>query len=123
PHYAIKSFPNSKICNVFKHFDCASSNEIDFILKLNKDPENIIYANPTKRIADIKFALDHNVNIFTADSIEECQKILNIDNTSKIIMRLSVPDMGATVRFSNKFGVDNFDYGTQIVDLLIDNHN
>jgi len=108
PYYAIKSFPDPKICSMFSHFDCASSSEIKQVLKLNKNPNNIIFANPSKRINDLNYASDNKVNLLTADSLEECQKIININPNNKIILRISISEIGnVNTVFSNKFGIDN----------------
>ena len=37
PHFAVKSFPDPKICNEFTYFDCASAGEIKMIQQINKN--------------------------------------------------------------------------------------
>jgi ornithine decarboxylase len=120
PHYAIKSFPDTEICKVFTNFDCASSNEMQKILDLGIESKKIIYANPVKRPSDIKYAASKNINVTTADSIEECKKILSIHPNCKIVLRIAADDKNASnVSFSAKFGIPNIHEGKIIVDELI----
>jgi ornithine decarboxylase len=118
PHFAVKSFPDPKICSEFTYFDCASAGEIKMIQEINKNTNNIIYANTCKRPIDIKYALDNKVNLFTLDSVEELEKLQNIDENFKFLIRLSVDDSTSKVRFSNKFGVSELDEYKKIIQKI-----
>ena len=115
PYFAVKSFPDPKICNEFTYFDCASTGEITMIQNLGKSASNIIYANPCKRPIDIKYAYNNNVNLFTLDSVEELNKLQDITENINFLIRISVDDTKSKVRFSNKFGVSDLDEYNKII--------
>lgn len=106
PYYAIKANPDPLIIKKMKYFDCASGNEIRKVLELDKNPKNIIYANTAKRESDILSAKCLGIEIMTADSSLEIEKILKIYPTCGIVLRICPNDEGAlNTKFSSKFGV------------------
>ena len=77
PYYAVKSLP---LENIIKHlasstvnFDCASSSEIASVLKFS-NPQNIVFANPSKSLDDIKYANDRNVNVMVVSNCKLLKK-------------------------------------------------
>lgn len=56
-------------------FDCASKGEISKVMSFGVHPEAIIFANPTKPVVDLKFALKMNVDLMTVDGGFELHKI------------------------------------------------
>ena len=123
PHFAVKSFPEPKVCNEFTYFDCASAGEIKIIQDLNKSTSNIIYANTCKRPIDIKYALNNNISLFTLDSVEELDKLQNISENFRFLIRLSVDDSTSKVKFSNKFGVSELDEYKKIIEKINPNNH
>jgi ornithine decarboxylase len=123
PYFAVKSFPEPKICNEFTYFDCASAGEIKMIQDLQKSTNNIIYANTCKRPVDIKYALNNNVNLFTLDSVEELTKLQDISENINFLIRLSVDDSTSKVKFSNKFGVSELDEYKKIIEKINPKNN
>jgi len=124
PHYAIKALPDNKICNFFEHFDCASANEFNQILKLGKNPDNIIYANTAKRMDDIVKAKEVGVKLVTVDGIHECVKIMELYPECGIVLRIATSDEGAQfTKFAHKYGVVNFKNACSIIDYLMINNN
>ena len=106
PYYAIKANPDPLIIKKMKYFDCASGNEIRKVLELGKNPKNIIYANTAKRESDILSAKCLGIEIMTADSFLEVDKILKIYPTCGIVLRICPNDEGAlNTKFSSKFGI------------------
>jgi ornithine decarboxylase len=57
-------------------FDCASAGEIEKVLSLKVNPNRIIFANTTKQLRHIEFALKNNINLMTFDNEDELQKIV-----------------------------------------------
>lgn len=51
------------------NFDCASQGEIDTVLGLGVRPDRIVYANPCKAAAHIRYAATVGVNLTTFDSM------------------------------------------------------
>jgi ornithine decarboxylase len=118
PFYAVKSLPDKRVIKRLTHFDCASKDEIATIIEEGIAPENIIYANTTKTVPYIKYAINNKIDIMTADSLSECEKIINIDKNIKIVLRLAVNDSGAKTSFSNKFGITDMEEFAIIVDYI-----
>lgn len=56
-------------------FDCASKAEIAKVLNFGVAPQSIIFANPTKSIAHLRYATEMNVTAMTVDCDFELQKI------------------------------------------------
>ena len=85
-------------------FDCASLGEITLVLRLGAAPTDIIFANPSKPVEAIVFALTNGISRMTYDSTNELDKILDVmaslrgDGTAYIdphmVLRLRVPVSG-----------------------------
>lgn len=60
PFYAVKCNPEPGLLRLLMAlgtgFDCASKGELDMMLKLGVHPSRIIFAHPTKRPCDIRYA-------------------------------------------------------------------
>ncbi len=112
PHYAIKCNPNihllKKIAKMGSGFDCASLTEIEHVLKINVEPQKIIYSNPCKYEEDIQYALKNKVYNIVFDSLEELHKIHDIAKSKlrdiKLIMRIYANDKEARFQLSKKYG-------------------
>jgi ornithine decarboxylase len=106
--YAVKCSPDPVLLKLLAcnntGFDCASRHEMEIVLSLTR-PENIIFANPIKSIADILFAKKHGVKKLTFDNVEELKKIKIHYPEAELIIRLLVNDSGSTMPFGKKFGV------------------
>ncbi|EKX33132.1 hypothetical protein GUITHDRAFT_81731 [Guillardia theta CCMP2712] len=108
PFYAIKCNNDSFICKLLAlsgcGFDCASKPEIEFALNMGVEPERIIYANPCKAEAMLRYAKDKGVRKMTADNVEELHKIASIFPAAQIVLRIAVDDSKSVCRFNSKFG-------------------
>ena len=107
PYYAVKSLP---LENILKHlassnvnFDCASRGEIQSVLKFS-NPQNIIYANPSKSLDDITYSNNNNVNLMVVDSEEEIKKMDSIDPKIKKVIRIKAVELNSDIKFNSKFG-------------------
>jgi len=123
PYYAVKSLP---LENIIKHlassnvnFDCASRGEIESVLKFSP-PQNIIYANPSKSIDDIKYANNEKVNWMVVDSVEEIEKMNYINPNLKKVIRIKSVESDSDIKFNSKFGASQEEV-IKMLDLL--NHN
>ena len=88
------------------NFDCASRGEIESVLKYT-NPQNIIYANPSKSDVDIMYANDKNVNWLVVDSVEEIQKMNFINPNLKKIIRVKAVENDSDIKFNSKFGASD----------------
>lgn len=107
PYYAVKSLPHE---NIIEHlakeninFDCASKGEINSVLKYTQ-PKNIIYANPSKSVDDIKSANSNNIDLMVVDSIEEIEKMDSVNPNIKKIIRVQSVELNSDIKFNSKFG-------------------
>lgn len=114
PHYAVKCNPNLELVRTLAalgcSFDCASPAEIDEVLKLNVEPQKIIYANPCKKPEDIRYAARRNVRLTTFDSICELEKIQKAAPDTKLVLRIYANDPTAQCVLSNKYGALEYEW-------------
>ncbi|XP_065880611.1 ornithine decarboxylase-like [Euphorbia lathyris] len=112
PFYAVKCNPDMKLLSKLQelgcNFDCASKFEIEAILSLGVSPDRIIYANPCKEVAHLKYAASVGVNLTTFDSKYELEKIVKWHPKCDLLLRIKAPDdiSGAILPLSSKYGAD-----------------
>ncbi|MEJ2276592.1 MAG: type III PLP-dependent enzyme, partial [Candidatus Lokiarchaeota archaeon] len=116
PYYAIKANPEPEIVNTLykmgSGFDVASWEEFMIVynvIKGNNEEkrhfmnENVIYANPVKRISSLKNLNNYLIQM-TLDNYTEVEKIAKYCKNSKLLLRIDVPNTGSVVELSTKFG-------------------
>jgi len=115
PFYAIKCSPDDLVCKVLHMcgagFDCASRDEIQKMLALGVSPKDIIFANPCKPKAHIKYAVENGIRTMTFDNISELYKINELFPGGKynreslqLVLRILPDDSHSTMPFGSKFG-------------------
>lgn len=116
-YYAVKANPDAEIVRtLFKEgasFDVASMPEFQIVYKNIKSMpakqrqdwiwDKIIYANPTKP-TDTLEELNKYKPLVTFDNLEEISKIKKHAPNAGLVLRLKVPNTGAMVELSSKFG-------------------
>lgn len=79
PHYAVKCNDNEVVLATLvalgTSFDCASKGEINKVMAMGVNPERIIFANPCKPKAHIRYASMVGVKTMTFDCDIELHKI------------------------------------------------
>ncbi|MFX1390482.1 MAG: type III PLP-dependent enzyme [Promethearchaeota archaeon] len=118
PFYAIKANPEPKIVETLYYegagFDVASWEEFmivyDTIEGTYEDKkafinENVIYANPVKRIDSLKKLNEYSIRM-TFDNYIEVDKIAKYCPNSHLVLRVDVPNTGSVVELSTKFGAN-----------------
>lgn len=109
PYYAIKCNDDPvvllKMVSLGVGFDCASQKEIDSILSLGVPATDIIFANPCKPAAHIRYARDHGVHRMTVDNADEIVKVSQNNPNAEIVLRILVNDSSSVCRFGIKFGM------------------
>ncbi|HUW89103.1 MAG TPA: type III PLP-dependent enzyme [Candidatus Nanopelagicaceae bacterium] len=116
PYYAIKANPESEIVRTMykmgSGFDVASWEEfmiVNDVVEGNHKKksqfmnENVIYANPVKRIDSLK-KLNNYFLQMTFDNYIEIEKVAKHCKHSRLILRIDVPNTGSVVELSTKFG-------------------
>ena len=129
PYYAVKANPAPEIVRTLYKlggsFDVASMPEFDIVYENIKDMptkqrqdwiwDKIIYANPIKAVKTLE-ALDQYKPLVTYDNSEEIQKIKKYAPHAGLALRIKVPNTGAMVELSSKFGASP----GQAVDLILE---
>jgi ornithine decarboxylase len=79
PFYAVKCNPEPGIVAMLNAlgcgFDCASVQELERAAALGVPQDRVIFANPCKRPADFRYAVERGVETTTFDCLEELKKI------------------------------------------------
>lgn len=128
-YYAMKANPNPEIVKTLYHegasFDVASMPEFMVVYEnIKKMPakerqqwiwDKIIYANPTKP-TDTLEQLNKYKPLVTFDNREEIHKIKKHAPNAGLVLRLKVPNTGAMVELSSKFGASP----GEAVDLILE---
>lgn len=128
-YYAVKANPDPEIVRtLFKEgasFDVASMPEFMIVYKNIKGMpakarqqwiwDKIIYANPTKP-TDTLEELNKYKPLVTFDNLEEIHKIKKHAPNAGLALRLKVPNTGAMVELSSKFGA----LPGEAVDLILE---
>lgn len=113
PFYAVKCNPEPGLLKLLNAlgtgFDCASKGELDMILKMGVDPSRIIFAHPTKRPVDIRYAKENGVQYTTFDTESELHKIAALNPDFKCVLRIRADDPDARVPLGLKYGADMSD--------------
>ena len=117
PYYAVKANPAPEIVRTLykagASFDVASMPEFDIVhenieglsAKQRQDYiwDKIIYANPIKAVQTLR-ELDQYKPLVTYDNEEEIRKIRKHAPHAGLALRIRVPNTGAMVELSSKFG-------------------
>ncbi len=128
PYYAVKANPAAEIVEtlykVGSSFDVASFPEFQIVHENIKDLsakqrqdfiwDKIIYANPIKATKTLE-QLDQYKPLVTYDNLDEIRKIKKYAPHAGLALRLKVPNTGAMVELSSKFGANP----GEAVDLIL----
>ncbi|KAF9288316.1 hypothetical protein BGZ68_000445 [Mortierella alpina] len=108
PFFAMKCNPDPMVMRLLASlgagFDCASKNEIQAVLDLGVDPSRIIYANPCKQNAFVKYAHANKVRMMTFDNAEELHKIKRFHPDAQCVLRILTDDSKSLCKLGLKFG-------------------
>lgn len=128
-YYAVKAFADPAIVKTFfkagASFDVASMPEFMIVHDIIKDMpakerqdwiwDKIIYAHPIKANETLR-ELDPYKPLVTYDNSEEIRKIRKYAPHAGLVLRLKVPNTGAMVELSSKFGASP----GEAVDLILE---
>jgi ornithine decarboxylase len=107
-YYAVKANPAREVVALLvelgAHFDVASPPEIDLCLAEGARPERISYGNTIKKRADIGYAYERGVRLFTTDSEADLAAIAEMAPGSAVFCRIVLADTGSLTPFGHKFG-------------------
>lgn len=107
-HYAVKANPSApvlrRLIGLGCRWDVASPGEIDSVLAIGGDPADLSYGNTIKRAADIAYAFDCGVRLFTIDSPGELTKVMQLAPGATVLVRITTSGAGADWALGGKFG-------------------
>jgi ornithine decarboxylase len=107
-YYAVKANPAREVVRLLvelgAHFDVASPPEIDLCLAEGARPERISYGNTIKKRADIGYAFERGVRLFTTDSDADLAAIAEMAPGTSVFCRIVLADTGSLTPFGHKFG-------------------
>jgi ornithine decarboxylase len=129
PYYAVKANPAPEIVrtlyNAGASFDVASIAEFETVYENIKDMptkerqdwiwDKIIYANPIKAVHTLEH-LDEYKPLVTYDNSDEIAKLKKYAPHAGLALRIKVPNTGAMVELSSKFGASP----GKAVDLILE---
>ncbi|XP_035213018.1 ornithine decarboxylase-like [Stegodyphus dumicola] len=108
PFYAVKCNEAPAVLHLLAAlgtgFDCASKAEIESVLSIGVESSRIIYANPCKTSAYIKYAASVGVDLMTFDNEMELPKVKVRHPNAKLVIRIRVDDSSAICQLGQKFG-------------------
>jgi len=114
PYYAVKCNPTPAIVEALakmgSNFDCASPAEIQQVLDLGVEPERILYANPCKRVEDIRFAKEKKIMRTTFDSVCELKKLAAVFPECQLLLRIRADDPSARCNLGVKYGAEEHEW-------------
>ena len=107
-YYAVKTNPDPIILETLANqglgFDCASENEMKFILRLGVSPDRIVFSNTRKPNSAIIFARQNGIKKMTFDSNDELIKMIELFPDAEYILRIKTDDSDSVIKLSTKFG-------------------
>jgi ornithine decarboxylase len=129
PYFAVKAGADPAVVRTLyrqgSSFDVASMPEFDLVYENIKKMgakkrqqwiwDKIIYANPIKPVATLE-ELDQYKPLVTFDNLDEIEKIKKHAPHAGLVLRLKVPNTGAMVELSSKFGASP----GEAVDLILE---
>ena len=118
-HYAVKACPEPEVLALLARlgssFDAASRAEIDQCLAAGIPAARVSFGNTIKKQADIAYAFECGVRLFTFDSEGDVRKIAEAAPEATVVCRIGVDGDGAQWPLSNKFGC----HSEMAIDLLV----
>uniref|UniRef100_A0A674JN98 Antizyme inhibitor 2 n=1 Tax=Terrapene triunguis TaxID=2587831 RepID=A0A674JN98_9SAUR len=108
PFYAVKCNSSRGVVRTLAAlgagFDCASKTEIALVQSIGVPPDKIIYTNPCKQIAQIKYAASHGVQLMAFDNEVELGKVARSHPHARMVLCIATDNPRSSARLSVKFG-------------------
>ncbi|XP_007468761.1 PREDICTED: arginine decarboxylase isoform X1 [Lipotes vexillifer] len=109
PFYAVKCNNSPGVLKVLAElglgFSCANKAEMELVQHIGVPASKIIYANPCKQIAHIKYAAKHGVRLLSFDNEMELAKVVKSHPSAKMVLCIATDDSHFRSRLSLKFGM------------------
>ncbi|XP_066125848.1 antizyme inhibitor 2 isoform X3 [Saccopteryx bilineata] len=82
----------------------ATTAEMELVQRIGIPASKIIYANPCKQIAQIKYAAKHGVRLLSFDNEMELAKVVKSHSSAKMVLCIAADHSHSLSRLSLKFG-------------------
>ena len=109
-HYAVKCNPSPRVLQalhaVGAGFEVASQHELLLAVAAGAAPEDVLYSNPVRPSAHVRFAAGMGLRYFVVDGPRELRKIAENAPGSSVVARIRVDDGGSKFPLSSKFGAE-----------------
>lgn len=109
-HYAVKCNPSSLVLRALAAegagFEIASAYELKLAMKAGAAAEDVLYSNPVRPAAHLRFAAALGLRYYAIDGPGELRKVAAHAPGSAVIARIRVDDGGSRFPLSSKFGAD-----------------
>ncbi|KAB0360422.1 hypothetical protein FD754_004578 [Muntiacus muntjak] len=106
--YAVKCNSSLGVLKVLAElglgFSCANKAEMELVQHIGVPASKIIYANPCKQIAHIKYAAKHGVQLLSFDNEMELAKVVKSHPRARMVLCVATEDSHSLSRLSLKFG-------------------
>ncbi|KAL7929707.1 pyridoxal-dependent decarboxylase [Trichoderma chlorosporum] len=114
PFFAVKSSYDRRLIQTLAScgagFDCASAEEIGFILSLGISAERIIFTHPCKPIASLGMCRKLGVRVVTFDNECELYKLQKHYPEAHLVLRIFADDPTHVDPLGTKFGASRHDF-------------
>ncbi|XP_044093670.1 antizyme inhibitor 2 isoform X1 [Neovison vison] len=108
PFYTVKCNSSPGVLKVLAElglgFSCANKAEMELVQRIGVPASKIIYANPCKQIAQIKYAAKHGVRLLSFDNEMELAKVVKGHPSARMVLGIATDDRHSLSPLSFKFG-------------------
>ncbi|XP_047583365.1 antizyme inhibitor 2 isoform X2 [Lutra lutra] len=108
PFYTVKCNSSPGVLKVLAElglgFSCANKAEMELVQRIGVPANKIIYANPCKQIAQIKYAAKHGVRLLSFDNEMELAKVVKGHPSARMVLGIATDDCHSLSPLSFKFG-------------------
>ncbi|XP_069333738.1 antizyme inhibitor 2 isoform X2 [Eulemur rufifrons] len=108
PFYTIKCNSSPGVLKVLAElglgFSCANKAEMELVQRIGVPASKVIYTNPCKQIAQIKYAAKHGIRLLSFDNEMELAKVVKSHPNAQMVLCIATEDSHSLSRLSLKFG-------------------
>ena len=124
--YAVKANSNIAVLNILAKlgsgFDIVSAGELARVLAAGGRTDRTVFSGAGKTVAEIKYALEHNIRCFNVESIQELERINQIASEMSLIAAISIrvnPDIDPQTHSYISTGLQENKFGIAITDAEV----
>ncbi|ELW48612.1 Arginine decarboxylase [Tupaia chinensis] len=108
PFYAVKCNSSLGVLKVLAElglgFRCASKAEMELVQRIGVPASKIIYTNPCKQIAQVRYAAQRGIQLLSFDNEVELAKVVRSHPNAKMVLCIAPTDSHSPSQLSLQFG-------------------